>query len=298
MRKKTRLIIAEIGSNHDGNVSLAKQHIREAKKCNADVAKFQLHIAEEETLKNAPSPSYFKKEDRYSYFNRINFNFKQWKEIKDYCKKIKIEFLCSPFSVKAVDILEKLNVKYYKVPSGEVTNLTLLKRLKDTKKHIFISTGMSNLSEIENAIKIIKSNYTLMQCSSIYPCPNQEVGLNMLEVFKKRFNCKLGFSDHTVGSSAAYAFASNGADVIEKHFALSNKLYGSDAKHSMLPRQFKIYCNTIKDIWKITGSKINKNDLTKYKNMKIIFEKSIVAKNKIYENQVIRFNDIDFKKPG
>ena len=299
MKKKFKnIIIAESGSNHDGNIILAKQHILSAKKSGADYVKFQMHIAEEETLKNAPSPSYFNKEDRFSYFNRINFSFKDWIKIKNYCKSNKIGFLCSPFSVKAVELLEKLNVKMYKVPSGELTNIPLIERLKKTNKHIILSTGMSDYSEIDIATRTLKKNFSILQCTSMYPCPITKVGLNVFKSLKKKYNCQVGYSDHTIDFSSGFAFAANGASIIEKHFTLSKKLYGSDAKHSMEPNEFKFYVSTIKDIWKINKSFVDKNNLAPFKKMKKIFEKSIVTSEKVKKNTVLKFKNLSFKKPG
>lgn len=149
-------IIAEIGSTHDGNLKIALKSIRTAAKCGADIIKFQMHIPEYETLKNAPNPPYFNKEKRYDYFKRTSFSLKNWKKIIRECKLNKVGFLCTPFSLKAVEILENLNVKAYKIASGEVTNLPLLKKIYSTGKFTLISTGMSNFSEIDNAIKIFK----------------------------------------------------------------------------------------------------------------------------------------------
>lgn len=292
-------IIAEIGSVHDGKLSLAYKLIKKAASCGADIIKFQMHISEHETLKDAPSPKYFNQEDRYSYFKRTSFKFKEWMKIKKFCEKNNTEFLCSPFSIEAINLLEKMNVKYYKVPSGELTNLPLLERLNKTNKTIFLSTGMSNFKEISNAVKVFKKkNIFLLQCSSIYPCPNNYVGLNILTEFKKKYNCKLGFSDHTLGVAASYAAASIGAVVIEKHFTISKKMYGSDAKHSMEPNEFKNFCKTIKEIWNIKKFNVNKNDLQKYREMKLIFEKSIYAKNDLKKDQIIKFSDLAFKKPS
>ncbi len=299
MNKKFKnIIIAEIGSNHNGILSLAKKHVLAAKKSNADYVKFQMHIAEEETLKNAPSPDYFKDEDRFSYFKRINFSFQEWKRLKNFCHLNNIGFLCSPFSIKSVDIMEKLGVNLYKVPSGELTNLPLLERLKKTKKHIILSTGMSNYFEIDQAVKTLKKNFSILQCSSIYPCPSSKVGLNVYENLKKKYKCEIGYSDHTLDFSSAFAFAANGASIIEKHFVLSKKLYGSDAKHSMEPKEFKFYVHIIKDIWKIKKTKIDKNNLYPFRKMKKIFEKSIVTKDKISKNTKISFKHLNFKKPG
>ena len=247
-------IIAEIGSVHDGKLSLALKLIKKAALSGADIVKFQMHIAECETLKNAPNPKYFNNEDRYSYFKRTSFTLKEWKKIKKYCEQNNTEFLCSPFSIEAVDLLEKINVKYYKVPSGELTNLPLLEKLKKTGKKIILSTGMSNYKEIDNAVKIFdKKKIILLQCSSIYPCPLDQVGINVINEFFKRYKCKVGFSDHTLGFSAAFLAASRGASLIEKHFTLSRKMYGSDAKNSMEPDEFKIFSKTIKKFGTLTN---------------------------------------------
>ena len=127
------MIIAEIGSVHDGDIKKALALVRSASNAGADTIKFQMHIAEEETIKEAPSPKYFNKENRFSYFKRLNFSFKQWKSLKKFCEKNKIEFLCSPFSEKAVEILEKIGVKKYKIPSGEVTNIPMIEKIKKNK---------------------------------------------------------------------------------------------------------------------------------------------------------------------
>ncbi len=295
-----KIIIAEIGSNHNGNLSLALKHIDEAKKSGADYVKFQMHISEEETTIDAPSPSYFKSESRYEYFKRINFNNSNWRKIISHCKKLNIGFLCSPFSKKAVDELEKLKVSMYKIPSGELTNHPLLIRLKKTKKFCILSTGMSNYKEIDNAVKILNKRLAILQCSSIYPCQNNNVGINVIKEMKnryKKYNLHFGFSDHTLGYSASAAAASNGATIIEKHFTISKKLYGSDAKHSMEPDEFKLFTQIIKDIWKIMDKKVNKNDIKKYKKMKFIFEKGIVANQNLTKGHTLTEKDLAFKKP-
>ena len=265
MKKKKFKIIAELGSVHDGKFILAKKLIKSAVNSGANVIKFQMHISEEETLEDAPSPNYFKSETRFNYFKRTAFNFKEWKKLKKICKDHKVEFLCSPFSEKAVDILEKLKVDSYKVPSGELTNLALLERIKKTKKHVYLSTGMSNWKEIDIAIKLLKKNYTLLQCSSIYPCPLENVGLNVLVEMKKKYNCHIGFSDHTRGFAAPLAAAAIGASVIEKHFTISRRMYGSDAKNSMEPDEFSFLSKNLNEVWKIIKNPVNKDDIKKYK---------------------------------
>ena len=175
-------IIAEIGSSHDGSFGNAMKLIEEAKKCGADFVKFQHHIAEFESLPNAPSPSYFKSEDRFEYFRRTSFDLEQLGTLKKLTEKLGMNFMVSPFSEEALDILKKLNVKFYKIASGEVTNHRLLEKLNKTKKKIFMSTGMSSWKEIDKAVKILdKQKTVIMQCSSIYPCPEKNVGLNILK---------------------------------------------------------------------------------------------------------------------
>lgn len=291
-------IIAEIGSVHDGNINKAIALIKSAASSGADVIKFQMHIAEEETLIDAPSPSYFKKEKRFDYFKRTAFSLKEWEIIKKLCEKLGKEFLCSPFSEKAVDHLEILKVKRYKVPSGELTNISLLEKLKKTKKHVILSTGMSSWDEIDIAVSIFKKNFSILQCSSIYPCPLEKVGINVIDELKKRYKCPVGFSDHTLGYSAAFAAASNGASIIEKHFTLSRNMYGSDAKNSMEPKEFLFLVKNIREIWKIIDHPIDKNNLKEYQHMKKIFEKSAVASRDLKANSFLNKKDIVFKKPG
>ena len=291
-------IIAEIGSVHDGDIKKALDLVRSASKSGADTIKFQMHIAEEETLINAPSPAYFNKEKRFDYFKRTAFSLENWKKIKKLCEKLGKEFLCSPFSEKAIDFLERLNVKRYKVPSGELTNISLLEKIKKTKKHAILSTGMSSWNEIDIATSILKKNFSLLQCSSIYPCPLNKVGINIIHEMKKRYSCPVGFSDHTLGFAASFAAASNGATIIEKHFTLSRKMYGSDAKNSMEPKEFLFFAKNIRDIWKILKNPIDKDNLTEYKTMKKIFEKSVVASRDLKANSILKKEDIAFKKPG
>ena len=164
-------IIAEVGSVHDGSFGNALKLIELAAKCSADIVKFQTHIAEAETLKDAPMPSFFKGEPRYEYFKRTGFSIEEWKQLKAKCDEQRIEFLSSPFSVEAVELLEKIGIKRYKVPSGEVTNLKLLKVIAETRKPVLLSSGMSAWQELDDAVNTIKNihnDITVLQCTSEY----------------------------------------------------------------------------------------------------------------------------------
>ena len=292
-------IIAEIGSVHDGSLGNAIKLIDCASNCGAHTVKFQLHISSEEMTNSAKNPPYFKSESRKLYFDRIQFTENQLKKIIGYCKKKKINFLCSPFSVKALEILEKLNVDSYKIASGEVSNIYLLKKIANTNKKVYLSTGMSNYEDIDRAAKIFKrNNLVIMQCTSQYPCHEKKVGLNNIKIFKEKYRCKIGFSDHYEGFAAGFAAAALGASVIEKHITFSKLMYGSDAQFAMEPNDFKNYVKGIKNIWLMNESPVDKNDLEYLKDMKRIFEKSIYTAKDLKKNSILKIGDISFKKPG
>lgn len=304
MRKPT-YIIAEIGNTHEGNLFLAKCFIKSAAECGADAVKMQTHIFDAESLIDAPNPSYFKNETRKKYFERTAFSKNEWKELKDYAeKKFKIDFFSSPFSFEAIDLLESINISTYKIASGEVSNIPLLIKIAKTKKKVLLSSGMSSWKELDRAIKTLRSygckDLVLLQCTTEYPCPPEQAGLNVLDEFRVRYkNLKIGFSDHTLGVSTALAAVVKGASVIEKHFTLSKKMYGSDARHSMEPKEFKRLVDEIREVDIALGHKVNKDKKAKLlKDMKITFEKSIVSAISLSKNERISFNKLAFKKPG
>ena len=294
------MIIAEIGSVHDGSFGNAKKMVDVAKDCGADIVKFQMHIAEHETLKNAPTPIYFSDETRFDYFKRISFSDNQWKALIAHSKKKKIKFMCSVFSNKAFDKLYSFGIKNIKIPSGELNNLPLINYISKKKDiNIFLSTGMNSWKEIDSAIKLLKkSKVILMQCTSLYPCPDKSVGLNVITEMKKRYGKEIlyGFSDHTFGYEAAICSIAYGAKFIEKHITFSKEMYGSDAKFAMEPNEFKLFCKSIKRSKKIILSKVDKDNLKPFVKMKKVFEKNIVAKTNIKKGSVIKFTDLEFKK--
>ena len=297
-------ILAEVGNLHDGSLELAKVFIRRAAACGIDSVKFQTHIFDAESLPDAPNPSYFKTESRKDYFSRTAFTPRQWKELRRFAEEeYGVEFLSSVFSTAAVDLMESIGLKRYKIPSGEVTNIALLEKIALLRKPVLLSSGMSTWKELDTAVSALKSkgcrDITLLQCTSLYPCPPEKAGLNILAEMKKRYGLPVGFSDHTLGNSCAIAAVVMGASVIEKHFALSGRMYGSDAKHSLTPSQMKVFVSEIRDAEKSLSQKVNKDALARdLKEMKIIFEKSIVSRSEIPQGSRITLDKIDFKKPG
>ncbi len=298
-------IIAEIGNTHEGSVGLAKQFIKAAADCGVDAVKMQTHIFEAESLPCAPNPPYFKDETRKEYFERTSFTLEQWKELKRYSQNdMKIDFFSSPFSLEAVDLLEKVGMDTYKIASGEVNNIPLLEKIAKTKKRVLLSSGMSSWSEIDEAVQTLQLNgcedLTVLQCTSEYPCPPEQSGLNVLDEIKSRYeNIKIGYSDHTMGVAVPLAAVVKGATVIEKHFTLSQKMYGSDAMNSIEPQDFKRLVDEIRQIQIALSHNIDKDEKVRHlKDMKITFEKSIVSSRSIKQSEVISEGDLAYKKPG
>jgi sialic acid synthase SpsE len=301
INKKECFIIAEIGSVHDGNFKLAKKLIDAVSKTGADAVKFQIHIPEAETLKNAPMPPFFKGEPRFKYFKRTGYSKENWKKLKKYSEKKGLVFLASSFSIAATNLLNDLEVVVHKVPSGEVTNIPYLEHMAKSKKPILLSSGMSNWQELDQAVKTIKKynkNLILLQCTTEYPMDSKNAGLNIISEMKSRYKTMVGYSGHSLNNHIAYASIVLGAKVIEKHFTLSRDMYGSDAKHSMLPNEFKELVDGIKNIEKALNNKVDKNNLSKFKIIKKVFEKSIVSLQDIEKDKKINSKMIDCKKPG
>ena len=300
IKSSNYFIIAEIGMNHDGSLGNAFRLMEEAKNSGVDAVKFQLHISEEETLINAPKPPYFKLEERFDYFQRTSFSIEEWMRLKEYAHDLNLFFIVSPFSHKAVDILEEVNIDAYKIASGETTNIPLLEYINTKKRPVLLSTGMSNWLEIDNAFNSLKDTLiVIFQCSSEYPCLYNNVGLNIISEMKEKYpKITIGYSDHTLSNYSSLGALMMGAKVFEKHFTLSKKMYGADARFSLEPDEMKFYVDGIKFLFNAKMNSIDKNDIDKYKNMKITFEKSIVASRKLEVGETIKFKDLAFKKPG
>jgi N,N'-diacetyllegionaminate synthase len=295
------LIIAEIGSVHDGSFGNAQKLVDAAKEAGADAVKFQTHIAREETLRSAPSPSYFSAEPRFEYFERTSFSPKQWEQLRKHCDAAGIRFLSSPFSEAAVDLLESIGMEMYKIPSGEVTNTPLLEKIARLKKPVLLSSGMSSWTELDRAVEIIRTHHhklTVLQCTSEYPCDPAHAGFNVLAEMKTRYGLPVGFSDHTRAIYASIAAAVLGASVIEKHFTFSRKMYGSDAANSLEPTEFTAMVQGIREIEILTSSLVDKNDVAAFATMKQTFEKSIVSLREIPAGSTLSAEVLGIKKPG
>jgi N-acetylneuraminate synthase len=294
-------IIAEVGSVHDGSLGNALCLIDAAAECGVDAVKFQTHIAEAETLPNAPMPPYFKGEPRFEYFKRTGFSPEQWQQIKRRCDERGVMFLSSPFSEKAVDLLEMVGMEQYKIPSGEVTNIPMLEKIARLNKPVILSSGMSSWPELDRAVEVVRRYHdklTVLQCTTEYPCSYEQVGLNVMVEMRERYGLLVGLSDHTLTLYATFAAVTLGASVIERHFTFSRKMYGSDARHSLEPDEMADLVRGVRAIETMLTAKVDKADAGRFQEMKNIFEKSLVAVVDIPAGVILTRDMIGVKKPG
>ena len=296
-------VIAELGNTHDGSLGQAKRLIAAACSAGCDAVKIQTHIFGCESLDDAPPPPYFKDETRRDYFKRVSFDSHQHAELKQFAEnECGVEFMSSPFCEEAVDLLESIGIRRYKIPSGEITNLPLLKKVAATRKDVILSSGMSNEDELNQAVSLFDGtgcNLSILQCTSEYPCLPQNVGLAYIPYLLKRYNLAVGISDHTIGISAPLGAVALGASIVEKHFTLSRLMYGSDASMSTEPDEFKHMVSAIRELELMIDPSYSKNDVTNsLSNMKRVFEKSIVTARPIKMNTLISREDLTLKKPG
>ena len=302
---KNVFIIAEAGVNHNGDLSKAFKLIDEAKRAGADAVKFQ-------TSKPSKSISKYTKIAKYQInnigkeismielANKLSLPFENFIKLKKYCDEIGITFLSTPFHLEAADFLNDL-VPYFKIPSGEIINYPLLENIAKKGKPVILSTGMSSLSDIEEAVKIFykenNKNIILLHCTSNYPCPFNEVNLKAMQTLAAAFKLPVGYSDHTLGIEVPIAAVAIGAKVIEKHFTLDKKLPGPDHKASLEPDELKEMVKAIRNIEVALGDGIKKPNKSETEIMKAA-RKSLIATKDIKLGEIIKESDITIKRPG
>ena len=292
-------VVAEAGMNHDGSLGNAMRMVDVAAEAGADAVKFQLHDAGAESTRDAPSPPYFQQESRWEYFQRTAFTDEQWRRIREACESAEIDFVCAPFSVEALHRLERIGVARYKIGSGEVTNLELIRAAAATGKPVLVSSGMSTWDELDAAVEAAGENASVLQCTSAYPTPPERVGLNLLAELRDRYGKPVGLSDHTLGPYAAFAAVALGAEIVEKHLTLSKEMYGPDAALALEPHELEELVDGIREISEILAHPVDKDaEAGALGEMKRIFEKSAVAAREIPAGAVIERDMLAAKKPG
>lgn len=301
-------IIAEAGVNHNGSLKTAKKMVDAAVRAGADAVKFQTFHAESLVSEFAPKAAYQKKtgdknESQLRMIKKLELGPDAHKELLRYCRARKIMFLSSPFDLKSIDLLVRMGLKTFKIPSGEITNLPYLRKIGTLQKKIIISTGMSSLAEIKDALDVLvkngtkKKDITVLHCNTEYPTPFKDVNLSAMVTMKNILGVQVGYSDHTLGIEAVIAAAALGARVIEKHFTLDKKMPGPDQKASLEPVELEQMVSSIRNIERALGNGIKKATKSEKKNIAIV-RKSIVAAGDIRKGEQFNKDIITVKRPG
>ena len=300
------LIIAEAGVNYNGNLKLACKMVDAAKKAGADIIKFQTARPENVISRYAEKAEYQKAatgngESQLDMVKKLLLKYEEFIPLKEYCQKTGIGFLSTPFDLESIDFLEGLGCNFWKIPSGEITNLPYLLRIARTGKPVIMSTGMCYLEEIKQTLDILKENgscvLTLLHCTTEYPTPLKDVNLKAMLTLKEKFDCKVGYSDHTPGIEIPTAAAAMGASVIEKHFTLSRNMEGPDQKASLEPDELRTMVTAIRNIELALGNGKKEPAGSEMKNMPIA-RKSIIAKRNIKAGEILAEENITTKRPG
>ena len=301
-------IIAEVGVNHNGSADLAKQLIDVAADSGVDAVKFQTFKAENLVSKNAQKADYQKQttsasESQFDMIKKLELDVETHKELIAYCQEKDIIFLSTPFDHESIDLLSILKMEIFKIPSGEITNLPYLRHIGSLGKRVILSTGMSNIAEVGEALNILtnagtaKENITVLHANTMYPTPMEDVNLNAMLTIQKEFAVAVGYSDHTLGIEVDIAAVAMGASVIEKHFTLDVTMDGPDHKASLGPEELKAMVLSIRNVEKALGSNEKKPSPSEQENIDIV-RKSIVASCSIKKGDLLTKDNITAKRPG
>lgn len=299
-------IIAEAGVNHNGSIGLAEQLIDVAYESGADAVKFQTFYAEKLVCKNAEKAKYQidntgNTESQYDMLYKLELSVQEHKELNQYCNKKGILFLSTPFDIDSIKLLESLHMPIFKIPSGEITDLPYLREIAKLKKKVILSTGMSSLEEVREAVEILKKggtqDITLLHCNSQYPTPVSDANLLAMVKMKEKLGLPVGYSDHTQGIEIPIAAAALGACVIEKHFTLDKRMEGPDHKASLEPRELKQMINGVRKIELALGNGVKQMSSSEQEN-KLVVRKSIVAARYIKKNEKFTAENMAVKRPG
>ena len=299
-------IVAEAGVNHNGDINLAKRLVDVAKEAGADAVKFQTFTAEEIVTESAEKAPYQKEttgaeESQFEMIKRLELSEKDFGELFTYAQEKGIIFLSSPFDKGSVDLLDELGVPAFKIPSGEITNLPLLKYIARKKKPVILSTGMATFGEIEEALAAIRQEgvdeIILLHCVSCYPARIEDMNLRVMGTLRQAFGLPVGLSDHSLGITVPIAAVALGAYAIEKHFTLDKKLPGPDHRASLEPGELKEMVKALRDVEKALGNGIKRPTVEEEENKKV-GRRSIVARVDIPAGAVITEEMLAIKRPG
>ena len=302
------LVIAEAGVNHNGDINIAKELIYEAKDCGADIIKFQTFKTELGISKKTPIVPYQSRNNKtfktqYELIKELELSYDQFILLKEYSDKIGIEFLSTAFDIQSIRFLNEIGIKRFKIPSGEITNLPYLRAISEYQKPVIISTGMAEMLEIGEALKVFLNkgystqNISILHCTTEYPATPDEVNLKAMITILEEFNTQVGYSDHTEGIDIAIAAVALGAKVIEKHLTLNRNFIGPDHQASIEPKQLKAMIDSIRKIEKALGDGI-KAPTKSEREIKKLVRKSIVANKNIKKGEQFTVENLIVKRPG
>lgn len=299
------LIIAEVAQSHDGSLGQAHAFIDAVARTGADVVKFQTHIAAAESTPGEPFRVAFSRQDagRYDYWRRMEFTPEQWAGLKTHAEEKGLIFLSSPFSLEAADLLERLGVVAWKIGSGEVASLSLLEQVAAGGKHLYVSTGMSGYAEtaelVDRLRRIAGGGFTLMQCTTAYPTPLTEVGLNVLGEYRRRFGCPVGLSDHSGTPFPSLAAVALGASALEVHVAFSREMFGPDVSSSLTVDELQEMVRGVRAVETMLAHPVDKDaKAQELAGLRRIFGKSAVALRDMPQGAEVAPADVAFRKPG
>lgn len=299
-------VIAEAGVNHNGSINIAKRLIETAKEAGADVVKFQTFRADHLASKYAQKAEYQlhttdEKETQKEMLKKLELTYDMHVELIQHCKDVGIDFLSTPFDMDSIELLERVGMNQYKIPSGEITNLPYLRKIGSLKKPVILSSGMSTMEEVREAVKILKENgatdVSVLHCNTQYPTPMTDVNLKVINSMKKELGICVGYSDHTQGIEVPIAAVAMGAEIIEKHFTLDRTMEGPDHRASLEPDELKAMIKAIRNIEKALGD-AEKKPTASEKNNIIVVRKSIVARKRIETGEIFSDDNITTKRPG
>lgn len=308
MNNKKVIIIAEAGVNHNGSYELAIKMVDEAKRAGADYVKFQTAKPELVISTFAPKAEYQKEttgaaESQLEMCKAIHLPLTDYKPLKEYCDKVGIGFMSTPFDLVSIDVLEPLDMDYYKIPSGEITNLPYLRKIASKHRPVILSTGMCEVEEVEAALQVLeqggvkRNDIIVLHCNTEYPTPMADVNLRAMDDLRRSLGVEVGYSDHTKGIEVPIAAVALGATVIEKHFTLDKTMEGPDHKASLEPDELKAMVDAIRNIEQALGDGHKHVSPSERKNMDIA-RKSIVAARDIRKGEVLTEENITTKRPG
>lgn len=305
-RKGKVFIIAEAGVNHNGDLQLAKRLIDEAAKAGADAVKFQTFKAEKIVCKNAEKADYQKEttgksESQFEMLKKLELTEEMHSQLLTYCKEKGILFLSTPFDEESIDYLIGLGMHVMKIPSGEITNYPYLRKVAQTGKKVILSTGMSDIEEVKEAVAVLRENgsenIAVLHCNTEYPTPYADVNLKAMLTLRDELGIEVGYSDHTKGIEIPIAAVAMGAKIIEKHFTLDKTMDGPDHKASLEPHELKEMISAIRNVEVALGDGVKVPSTSEQKNIAIA-RKSIVAKCKIEKGQIFTAENLTTKRPG